>query len=36
VEKQLARDTTNKTLRDTIAHTYENMGNKPAALKYIQ
>jgi lysophospholipase L1-like esterase len=34
LEKQLARDTTNTSLRDTIAHTYENMGNKPAALKY--
>ena len=34
LEKQLARDTTNTTLRDTIAHAYENMGNKPAALKY--
>ncbi len=34
LERQLARDTTNKTLRDTIAHAYENMGNKPAALKY--
>jgi tetratricopeptide (TPR) repeat protein len=34
LEKQLARDTTNTTLRDTIAHAYQNMGNKPAALKY--
>jgi tetratricopeptide (TPR) repeat protein len=36
LETQLARDTTNKALRDTIAHAYENMGNKPAALKYTQ
>ncbi len=34
LEKQLSRDSTNSTLVDTIAHVYEHMGNKDAALKY--
>jgi tetratricopeptide (TPR) repeat protein len=34
LEKSLARDSTNSSLLDTIASTYEHMGNKPAALKY--
>jgi tetratricopeptide (TPR) repeat protein len=34
LEKALARDSTNGSLLDTIAGTYEHMGNKPAALKY--
>ena len=34
LEKSLARDSTNSNLLDTIANTYEHMGNKPAALKY--
>jgi tetratricopeptide (TPR) repeat protein len=34
LETQLSRDSTNAALRDTIAHAYEHMGNKAAALKY--
>jgi len=34
LEKSLARDSANSSLLDTIANTYEHMGNKPAALKY--
>jgi tetratricopeptide (TPR) repeat protein len=34
LEAQLSRDTSNATLRDTIAHAYEHMGNKAAALRY--
>ena len=34
LEKQLSRDSTNSTLVDAIAHVYEHMGNKDAALKY--
>ncbi len=34
LEKQLGRDSSNTTLRDTIANVYEHMGNKTAAQKY--
>jgi lysophospholipase L1-like esterase len=34
LEKALARDSTNSNLLDTIAITYEHMGNKAAAMKY--
>lgn len=34
LEKQLSRDSANTTLLDSIANTYERMGNHPAALKY--
>ena len=34
LEAQLSRDSSNVSLRDTIAHAYEHMGNKTAALKY--
>ena len=34
LEKALERDSTNASLLDTIANTYEHMGNKPAASKY--
>ena len=34
LEAQLARDSSNVSLRDTIARAYQHMGNKTAALKY--
>jgi tetratricopeptide (TPR) repeat protein len=34
LEKTLARDSTNSSLLDTIANTYQHMGNGPAASKY--
>lgn len=34
LEKQLGHDSSNTTLRDTIANVYEHMGNKTAAQKY--
>jgi tetratricopeptide (TPR) repeat protein len=34
LEAQLSRDSSNAALRDTIAHAYEHMGNKAAALRY--
>ncbi len=34
LEKTLARDSTNSSLLDTIANTYQRMGNGPAASKY--
>ena len=34
LEKTLARDSTNNSLLDTIANTYQRMGNGPAASKY--
>lgn len=34
LEQRLTRDTTNRILIDSIAETYERMGNHPAALKY--
>lgn len=36
LEKALARDSTNGSLLDTIANTYTQMGNKPAAQKYLE
>jgi tetratricopeptide (TPR) repeat protein len=34
LEARLARDSANKALIDSIANTYDRMGNHPAALKY--
>ena len=34
LEKTLARDSTNSSLLDTIANTYQRMGNGPAPRKY--
>ncbi|GGA97205.1 hypothetical protein [Puia dinghuensis] len=34
LERELSGDSANSTIRDSIANTYDRMGNHPAALKY--
>ena len=35
LERQLAKDSSNKSLLDTISTLYRQMGNTPAAMKYL-